>query len=116
MSETTKQRDERRARVMYEQVVEGPWEQGEELTKSIYLENAQAVALSDKEAGLVLVPRESGTCINDDSGALLVFMAELHSHLPEEERPLSWSDFSDEQRSRVKKAYRAMLAASEAAK
>lgn len=71
-----------------------------------------ALALSPEgREGWKLVPADAGTCELDDSGWLLVFMRELHSGVPEGERPTGWSDFSDGQRDRIKAAYRAMLAA-----
>lgn len=59
--------------------------------------------------GFVLVPVEPGTCELDDSGFLLAFVRELHSNA--REAPVSWSDFSDEQRDRIKAAWRALIAA-----
>ena len=61
--------------------------------------------------GYALVPLEPGTCELEDSAHLFAFMYELHSNVPEDKRPIGWSDFSDEQRERIKLAYRAMLAA-----
>lgn len=61
--------------------------------------------------GFVLVPADPGSCELDDSGWLLAFARELHGNIAEENRPLSWSDFSDAQRERLQRAYRAMLAA-----
>ena len=62
--------------------------------------------------GWKLVPVEPGTCELDDSGHLFAFMLALHSNVPEKERPTGWSDFNDNQRERIKAAYRAMIASS----
>lgn len=59
----------------------------------------------------VLVPREPGSCEGDDSGWILMFLNALHAHLPEDERPSSWMQFSDDQRERICNAYRAMISA-----
>jgi hypothetical protein len=61
--------------------------------------------------GWRLVPVKPGSCEGDESGWLLAFMGALHSNVPEDARPKGWADFSDEQRDRIKAAYRAMLAA-----
>ena len=63
------------------------------------------------DAEWVLVPREPGPCEGDDSGWLLTFMYALHVHLPEDERPTAWMQFSDEQRMRIRNAWRLALAA-----
>lgn len=51
----------------------------------------------------------------DQAGALpfsddvmFKFMYELHANVPEIDRPMSWSDFSDEQAERVKAAFRTL--------
>lgn len=64
--------------------------------------------------GWQLVPKEPGTCLLDDSPHLLAFAITLHANLSEEQRPNGWSDFSDDQRERLKDAYRAMLSAAPA--
>lgn len=60
-------------------------------------------------AGWKLVPADPGSCELDDSGWLLTFMRELHSGVTQQ--PMGWSDFSDEQRERIRQAYYAMLSA-----
>lgn len=40
----------------------------------------------------------------DDEGALIQFMSDLHSHVPEEDRPCGWASFSDEQAARIRSA------------
>ena len=82
--------------------------EAEEDAKRLRAENA---ALREQLQGGVVVPRESGSLELGDSPHLLAFMVELHSHLPEGKRPYGWADFSDEQRTRIKRAYDAMLAA-----
>lgn len=62
--------------------------------------------------GRVSMPAEPGPCMNDSDGHIMVFMSALHAHIPEDERPNSWSAFSDEQRARIRAAYRAMITAS----
>lgn len=77
----------------------------------IEAKNGELAALREQLQGGVVVPRESGSLELGDSPHLLAFMVELHSHLPEGKRPYGWADFSDEQRTRIKRAYDAMLAA-----
>jgi hypothetical protein len=70
-----------------------------------------AIMSAEPSGGLVLVPTDPGTCEGDDSSFLLTFLRVLHSHLPEDEQPSAWMQFSDDQRDRIKAAYRAMLLA-----
>lgn len=72
---------------------------------------AQHAAKAGDGGDWVLVPREPGRCELDDSGFLLTFVRALHGNVAEEDCPSGWSDFSDEQRTRIQNAYRAMLAA-----
>lgn len=51
---------------------------------------------------------EPGSLEGDDSAPLMVFMNTLHEHLPEDERPTAWMQFTDEQRDRIKRAYTAL--------
>jgi hypothetical protein len=74
--------------------------------------NPETIKMTD-DRSWVLVPREPGTCELDDSIWLLEFMRVLHAKV--EGHPImGWSDFDDEQRERIKAAYRAMLSASPA--
>lgn len=54
---------------------------------------------------------EAGTCEGDDSAHILAFLNGLHAHLPEDERPTAWMQFSDDQRGRIKAAWGSMVAA-----
>lgn len=61
--------------------------------------------------GWKLVPNDPGSCELDDSAWLLIFLNALHSHLPEDERPSSWHQFSDDQRQRIADAWRVAVEA-----
>src|SRR5712671_910338 len=63
---------------------------------------ATIAALRRQPSDQVLMPRAPGTCELDDSPLLFAFLAELHSNVPDDKRPTGWSDFSDEQRERIK--------------
>ena len=48
-------------------------------------------------------PAELGTPDENTVDAMAwAYLNAVHSHLPEERRPMSWSDFSDEQIARIK--------------
>lgn len=68
---------------------------------------AQIAALNDP--ALVRVPRDPGACALDESPWLLAFVRELHSNVSESVRPAGWSDFSDDQRERIKSAWRSLV-------
>lgn len=72
-------------------------------------------ALAAAPASMTLIRTDPGSCEGDDSGHLLAFMSALHANVPEDQRPQSWSAFSDEQRERIKTAYRAMVEAKDVA-
>jgi hypothetical protein len=64
--------------------------------------------LGSNENDRAQLPRDPGSCELDDSGWLLAFVGALHA--PGIAGPMSWSDFSDEQRERIKEAWRALVA------
>lgn len=67
--------------------------------------------LSSLGPELVVVPREPGSLLFDSDPYIFAFVLALHFHVHEADHPQGWSDFSDDQRERLKAAYRAMIAA-----
>lgn len=91
-----------------------PWAQQPQSFRDHYCVMARAVraryvGMSNLAMSLSRLPRDPGPCEGDESAWLLAFMRELHAHLPEDQRPKAWMDFSDDQRARIKAAYLAMV-------
>lgn len=45
----------------------------------------------------------------DEDGLIVAMLYELHSHVPEEQRPMSMSDLSDDQATRARAAVRKVI-------
>lgn len=83
---------------------------GDQISDVIPLYAAQAVALAPTDAPGLRVGAIWKDRVVDHSNApsddlLLRFLSDLHSHLSEDERPMSWSDFSGEQALRARVAW-----------
>ena len=61
--------------------------------------------------GYAVVPIQPGPCTGNSDGMLFAFVMELHASLNDGFGPSGWHDFSDEQRERLRRAYRAMIEA-----
>jgi hypothetical protein len=85
---------------------------GEEFDGECHLTEAEALqaadALESAQAEIARLTTVSGL---DEDGLMMVMLNELHSNMPEIDRPMSLSDLSDEQTERARKAVRAVTQA-----
>jgi hypothetical protein len=85
---------------------------GEEFDGECHLTEAEALqaadALESAQAEIARLTTVSGL---DEDGLMMVMLNELHSNMPEIDRPMSLSDLSDAQTERARKAVRAVTQA-----
>jgi hypothetical protein len=87
---------------------------GEMLGRMTRTPSPETPVSGDEQQSSDMVERVVQPLGGDD--LVMRLMYELHSHVPEEQKPLSMSDLSDEQAARARKAVHAVVAEWEAAK
>lgn len=81
-------------------------------TRQLGIRRSALVVAALRQCALA-VPKPERAAANEDvdADALWALASALHSNVPEDKRPMSWSDFSPEQIERLQKAANAFLAA-----